>query len=136
MGERKRDPRCHVSIHGPYLGTFTIHSRHFSFPDLGSRMWIFHRILYPNALNRFALGTKTRHAEVQRRRRPDHLSGEPIARQREGIQLATAPAGNFSIWIRAYWPDQAILDGIWNPKTVRIRQLPTTDREKTSPTYC
>jgi hypothetical protein len=22
-----------------------------------------------------------------------------------------APAGNFSIWIRAYWTDQAILDG-------------------------
>jgi hypothetical protein len=24
----------------------------------------------------------------------------------------------FSIWLRAYWPDQAILDGAWKPPTV------------------
>ena len=31
-----------------------------------------------------------------------------------------APAGNFSIWIRAYWPDQAILDGTWKPPVVKV----------------
>ena len=34
-------------------------------------------------------------AEVQRRRQPDHLSREPIARQREGIQLATGAGWKF-----------------------------------------
>ena len=29
-----------------------------------------------------------------------------------------APSGNFSLWIRAYWPDQAILDGTWKPPVV------------------
>jgi hypothetical protein len=29
-----------------------------------------------------------------------------------------SPAGEFSIWIRAYWSDQAILDGTWKPPTV------------------
>jgi hypothetical protein len=29
-----------------------------------------------------------------------------------------APAGDFSIWLRAYWPDQVILDGTWKPPTV------------------
>ena len=29
-----------------------------------------------------------------------------------------APAGNFSIWLRAYWPVQAILDGSWKPPVV------------------
>jgi len=29
-----------------------------------------------------------------------------------------APLGNFSIWIRAYWPDQAILDGTWKPPVI------------------
>jgi hypothetical protein len=29
-----------------------------------------------------------------------------------------APAGEFSIWLRAYWPDQPILDGTWTPPTV------------------
>ena len=50
---------------------------------------------YPNALERFALGTKNKIAEVQRRRQPDHLSREPIAGQREGIQLATGAGWRF-----------------------------------------
>jgi hypothetical protein len=29
-----------------------------------------------------------------------------------------APAGEFSIWLRAYWPDQAILDGTWQPPKI------------------
>jgi hypothetical protein len=29
-------------------------------------------------------------------------------------------AGNFSIWLRAYWPDQAILDGTWKPPIIKI----------------
>jgi hypothetical protein len=29
-----------------------------------------------------------------------------------------APAGNFSIWLRTYWPDKAILDGTWKPPVV------------------
>ncbi|MBV8054566.1 MAG: DUF1214 domain-containing protein [Deltaproteobacteria bacterium] len=33
-----------------------------------------------------------------------------------------APDGDFSLWIRAYWPDQAILDGTWTPP--RLVRLP------------
>jgi hypothetical protein len=29
-----------------------------------------------------------------------------------------APSGNFSIWLRAYWPDQAVLDGTWKPPVI------------------
>jgi hypothetical protein len=29
-----------------------------------------------------------------------------------------APSGKFSLWVRAYWPDQAILDGTWKPAVV------------------
>ena len=33
-----------------------------------------------------------------------------------------APDGKFSLWIRAYWPDQEILDGTWKPPMVsRLR---------------
>jgi hypothetical protein len=31
-----------------------------------------------------------------------------------------APAGNFSIWLRAYWPDQAILDGTLTPPVIAV----------------
>ena len=30
-----------------------------------------------------------------------------------------APNGTFSLYIRAYWPEQPILDGLWKPPVVR-----------------
>jgi hypothetical protein len=36
----------------------------------------------------------------------------------EGKYPLPAPAGNFSIWLRTYWPDQAILDGTWKPPVI------------------
>ena len=40
-----------------------------------------------------------------------------------------APEGNFSIWLRAYWPDKAILDGTWKPpKIVRTSGVTTGAR--------
>jgi hypothetical protein len=29
-----------------------------------------------------------------------------------------APAGTFSLYIRAYWGENAILDGTWTPPTI------------------
>ena len=29
-----------------------------------------------------------------------------------------APAGEFSLWLRAYWPEQAMLDGTWKPPAI------------------
>jgi hypothetical protein len=29
-----------------------------------------------------------------------------------------APEGNFSLYIRCYWPEQAVLDGTWKPPQV------------------
>ena len=34
--------------------------------------------------------------------------------------LLPAPAGNFSIWLRAYWPEDVILDGTWKPPVVKV----------------
>ena len=48
------------------------------------------------------------------------LSREQIACEEKGSYWLPAPAGNFSIWIRAYCPDQAILDGTWKPPVVKI----------------
>jgi hypothetical protein len=43
----------------------------------------------PNALKRYALGTKNKSPQVQRRWQPDHISREQVAGQREGDQLAS-----------------------------------------------
>jgi hypothetical protein len=75
-------------------------------------------LFYPNALKRFALGTKNKSLKHN----PDgsltvYLGNKSPGKGKESNWLP-APAGAFSIWLRAYWPDQAILDGTWTPPTV------------------
>ena len=75
---------------------------------------------YPNALNRFALGTKNKTLKYN----DDgsltlYLGNKSPGKEKESNWLP-APAGDFSIWIRAYWPDQAILDGKWKPPVVNV----------------
>jgi hypothetical protein len=73
---------------------------------------------YPNALKRYALGTKNKTLKYN----ADggltiYLGNKSPGKDKESNWLP-APAGEFSIWLRAYWPDQPILDGIWTPPTV------------------
>ena len=73
----------------------------------------------PNALKRYALGTKNKTLKYN----ADggltiYLGNKSPGKDKESNWLP-APAGNFSIWIRAYWPDQAILDGTWKPPVVK-----------------
>ena len=73
---------------------------------------------YQNALKRFALGTKNKSLQYN----PDgsltiYLGNKSPGKDKETNWLP-APAGNFSIWLRAYWPDQAILDGTWKPPVI------------------
>lgn len=73
---------------------------------------------YPNALKRYALGTKNKSLKYK----PDgsltiYLGNKSPGKEKESNWLP-APVGDFSILIRAYWADQAILDGTWNPPTV------------------
>ena len=75
---------------------------------------------YPNSLKRYALGTKNKSLKYN----DDgsltlYLGNKSPGKEKESNWLP-APAGNFSIWIRAYWPDQAILDGTWKPPVVKI----------------
>ncbi len=73
---------------------------------------------YPNALKRYALGTKNKSLKYN----TDggltiYLGNKSPGKDKESNWLP-APAGEFSIWLRAYWPDQPILDGTWMPPTV------------------
>lgn len=70
---------------------------------------------YPNALKRFALGTKNKTLKSN----PDgsltfYLGNKSPGKEKEANWLP-APVGNFSICLRAYWPDQPIFDGTWKP---------------------
>jgi len=73
---------------------------------------------YPNPLNRYALGTKNKSLKYN----PDgsltiYLGTKSPGKDKEANWLP-APVGDFSIWLRTYWPDQAILDGAWKPPIV------------------
>jgi hypothetical protein len=75
---------------------------------------------YPNALKRYALGTKNKSLKYN----PDgsltiYLGSKSPGKDKETNWLP-APNGEFSIWLRTYWPDKAILDGTWKPPVVAL----------------
>src|SRR5262249_806454 len=75
-------------------------------------------VFYPNPMNPFALGTKNKTLKYN----PDGSLTIYLGHQSPGMDKESnwlpAPDGNFSIWLRAYWPDQAVLDGTWKPPMI------------------
>ena len=74
---------------------------------------------HPNTLNRYSLGTKNKTLKYN----PDgsltlYAGARSPGADKESNWLP-APNGPFSLYIRAYWPEQAILDGRWVPPAVR-----------------
>jgi hypothetical protein len=72
----------------------------------------------PNALNRFSLGTKSKAMQDN----PDgsltlYAGAKSPGKDKESNWLP-APNGAFSLYIRAYWAEKAILDGTWMPPNV------------------
>ena len=77
---------------------------------------------YANDLNRYSLGTKNKSLKYD----PDggltlYLGNKSPGKDKEANWIP-APAGEFSLWLRTYWPEQAILDGSWKPPEIRKLQ--------------
>jgi hypothetical protein len=73
-----------------------------------------------NELNRFSLGTKN--ADLQRNQDGSltlYVSATPPDDAPQSNWLP-APGGNFSLYIRAYWGKDAILDGTWQPPEIEV----------------
>lgn len=77
-----------------------------------------HHLFHANPLNHFSLGTKNRDM------RPNadgsltiYFGSQSPGKEWENNWLP-APVGPFSLYIRAYWPDQTIIDGKWSPPAV------------------
>jgi len=78
-----------------------------------------HHFYFENDLGRYSLGTKN----------PDLVHGDDGSltfyvgnTPPEGAPSSNwlpAPADDFSVYIRAYWPEQAILDATWQPPKVQ-----------------
>jgi hypothetical protein len=79
-----------------------------------------HHFFVPNEINRYSVGTKNRDLKVD----PDGSltfyvqSDAPPDAQR--ANWLPAPKGaDFSLFMRAYWPGAAVLDGSWTPPPVK-----------------
>lgn len=78
-----------------------------------------HHFFHANDLDRFSLGTKNQNLTFG----DDGSLTLTVGGERptDPAQLANwlpAPADDFSVFLRAYWPDQRILDGNWTPPAV------------------
>jgi hypothetical protein len=78
-----------------------------------------HHFFHPNELTRYSLGTKNKNL----RHGPDgsltlYASNRPPSNDDDAANWLPAPDADFSLFIRAYWPEQAVLDGNWKPPSV------------------
>ena len=77
-----------------------------------------HHFFHPNDMGRYSLGTKNKNLVHN----PDgsltlHVSAKSPGVDKESNWLP-APDGAFSLYIRAYWGQQPILDGSWQPPKI------------------
>lgn len=81
-----------------------------------------HHFFHANDLGRFSLGTKNKNLHVDDDGSLTLTVGgaEPTDRAAQSNWLP-APADEFSVYLRAYWPDDAILTGEWTPPAVQPR---------------
>ncbi len=77
-----------------------------------------HHLFHPNALNRYSLGTKSKFMQYNADGSLTlYFSAKSPGKDKE-TNWVPAPDGTFSLYIRAYWADKAILDGTWMPPQV------------------
>jgi len=75
-----------------------------------------------NPLARYSLGTKTKSLKYNADGSLTlYASAKSPGADKESNWLP-APSGTFSLYIRAYWPDKTIVDGTWQPPTIKIVQ--------------
>lgn len=79
-----------------------------------------HHFFSPNAINRYSLGTKNKDLNLA----PDgsltiYVQADEPTDPAQRANWLPAPKGeDFSLYVRAYWPDEAITSGRWTPPPV------------------
>ena len=73
---------------------------------------------FPNPLNRYSLGTKNKNLKYNADGSLTLYVGAKSPGAAKESNWLPAPNGPFSLYIRAYWPEQAVLDRTWKPPVV------------------
>ena len=74
---------------------------------------------HPNELKRYSLGTKNKNLKRNSDGSLTLYAGAKSPGKEKEANWLPAPAGHFSLYIRAYWGKTGILDGSWKPPVVR-----------------
>jgi hypothetical protein len=79
-----------------------------------------HHFFIKNAINRFSVGTKNKDLKLDSDGSLTvYVQADPPADPAQRANWLPAPNGDFSLYVRAYWPKPQITDGSWTPPAVR-----------------
>ncbi len=78
----------------------------------------------PNTINRYSVGTKNKDLKVNADGSLTIYvqSGEPSDIVQRANWLPSPKGGDFSLYVRSYWPEAAITSGQWTPPAVKINR--------------
>lgn len=79
-----------------------------------------HHFFFPNPLKRYSLGTKNKSLKRNADGSLTLYAGAKSPGGDKETNWLPAPDGHFSLYIRAYWGKQAILDGSWQPPRIEV----------------
>jgi hypothetical protein len=79
-----------------------------------------HHFFHPNDLKRYSLGTKNKNLKRNADGSLTLYAGAKSPDKEKESNWLPAPNGQFSLYIRAYWGKQAILDGSWQPPRIGV----------------
>jgi hypothetical protein len=83
-----------------------------------------HHMFVPNTMKRFSLGTKNKDLKTNSDGSLTlYVGADAPADPAQRANWLPAPKnGDFSLYIRAYWPEQTVINGQWTPPAVEKRQ--------------
>jgi hypothetical protein len=81
-----------------------------------------HHFFHPNDLDRYSLGTKNQTLQRNQDGSLTLYAGATSPGDDKESNWLPAPDGSFSLYIRAYWGKEAILDGSWQPPKIELVQ--------------
>jgi hypothetical protein len=81
-----------------------------------------HHFFNPNDLHRYSLGTKNKGLQRNSDGSLTLYAGAKAPDRSKESNWLPAPNGPFSLYIRAYWGKQPILDGSWQPPKIELVQ--------------
>ncbi|KQU96027.1 hypothetical protein ASD00_19985 [Ensifer sp. Root31] len=77
------------------------------------------KFFFPNALNRFSLGTKNKDLKYADDGSLTLYLGAKSPGKENEANWIPAPEGHFSLILRLYWPEEAVLSGAWLPPDIK-----------------